>query len=131
MGEEEIGADSGESEDAEIQMMDMGAADIQKNVRQPPSHMRKTRILELVNVRTKTKRRSGDDSAGGDRVEGSDILWEPHVGSGQSGPRLDRAPEGVHAGVPFVRNLLEGLMGLLQHDLELRAGDQFRDRLAE
>lgn len=48
-----------------------------------------------------------------------------------SGPRLDLAPEGVDAGVPSVRYLLKGLMGLLEHDLELRAGDPLRDGAAK
>jgi hypothetical protein len=38
-------------------------------------------------------------------------------------PHLDLAPEGVDSDVPPVRDLLEGLVGLL-HDLEPGAGDQ-------
>jgi hypothetical protein len=38
-------------------------------------------------------------------------------------PQLDLAPEGVDPGVPLVGDLLEGLVGLLLHDLEdLEAG---------
>ena len=42
--------------------------------------------------------------------------------------RLDLAPEGVDAGVPLVRDLLEGLVGLPLHHLELGAGDHARRR---
>jgi hypothetical protein len=45
--------------------------------------------------------------------------------------RLNFPPEGVDAGIPLVRDLLEGLMGLLLHDLEPGARDQLRNGAAE
>jgi protein-arginine deiminase len=45
------------------------------------------------------------------------------LAAASSASRLDLAPEGVDAGVPFVRDLLERLMGLVHHDLEPSAGD--------
>jgi len=45
-------------------------------------------------------------------------------------PHLDLAPEGVDSGVPPVRDLLEGLVGLL-HDLEPGAGDQLGNGAAK
>jgi hypothetical protein len=36
---------------------------------------------------------------------------------------LNLPPEGVDAGVPLVRNLLEGLVGLPSHDVEARVRD--------
>lgn len=40
-----------------------------------------------------------------------------------STPQLNLAPEGIDASVPLVRDLLEGLMGLLLHNLEPGVGD--------
>src|SRR5687767_11637136 len=44
---------------------------------------------------------------------------------------VDLAPEGVDAGVPLGGHLLEGLVGLLFHELEAGAGDQVGDGAAE
>src|SRR5829696_2540766 len=44
--------------------------------------------------------------------------------------RLDLTPEAVDAGVPLLRNLLEGLVSLLP-DLEPGAGDELSHRVAE
>src|SRR5829696_4600548 len=44
--------------------------------------------------------------------------------------RLDLTPEAVDAGVPLLRNLLEGLVSLLP-DLESGAGDELGHRAAE
>jgi hypothetical protein len=49
----------------------------------------------------------------------------------RSGSRLDLPPEGVHAGVPLVRNLLEGLVGLFLQDLEAGAADKVGDLTAD
>ena len=51
--------------------------------------------------------------------------------SAAEGAHLDLAPESVNAGVPFLRNLLEGLMSFLFQDFEPGAGDQVRDGTAE
>jgi hypothetical protein len=76
-------------------------------------------------------------------VEGAPAFGEPLFdrfgGRGRCGPAdrqvsapcLHLAPEGVHAGAPLVRDLLEGLMGLLLHHLEAGAGDQFGDGATE
>ncbi len=44
---------------------------------------------------------------------------------------LDLLPEGVDARVPLVRDLLEGLVGLLLHHLELGAGNELGNGAAE
>jgi hypothetical protein len=48
-----------------------------------------------------------------------------------SASSVNLPPEGVDTGVPLLRDLLEGLVGLLLHDLEPRAGDQFGDGAAK
>src|SRR3712207_6078426 len=44
---------------------------------------------------------------------------------------LNSPPEGIDTGVPLLRDLLEGLVGLLFHYLEPGAGDQLGDGAAE
>jgi hypothetical protein len=48
-----------------------------------------------------------------------------------SAPCLDLPPEGIDARVPLVRYLLEGLMCLFLHDLELRAGNKLGNGATE